>query len=96
MIYTATWPCHYSNECPFDDDAETCEAATWNGASKCPGSVSPHALRRGYATAARNAGQAKDVTGERVNMSGRVLDKQYDKGTHDEKAERRRDHLRDI
>lgn len=96
MIYTATRACHYTNECPFDEDPETCEAATWNGASQCPGSVSPHALRRGYVTAARNAGQPKDVTGERVNMSGRVLDKHYDKGTYDEKAERRRDHLKGI
>nr|WP_256301519.1 site-specific integrase [Haloarchaeobius salinus] len=62
MIYTATHPRHYENACPFDEDPETCEAATWNGASKCPGSVSPHALRRGYVTAARNAGQPKDMT----------------------------------
>lgn len=97
MVYTATRPCHYDNgRCPFDEDPETCEAATWNGASKCPGSVSPHALRRGYVTAARNAGQPKDVTGERVNMSGRVLDKHYDKGSFSEKAQRRQDYLRDI
>ncbi|WP_336037438.1 tyrosine-type recombinase/integrase [Halobacterium yunchengense] len=96
LVYTATRPCHYTNDCPFDEDPETCEAATWNGASQCPGSVSPHALRRGYVTAARNAGQPKDVTGERVNMTGRVLDKHYDKGSHDEKAKRRQDHLRDI
>nr|WP_175055137.1 MULTISPECIES: hypothetical protein [unclassified Haloarcula] len=96
MVYTATRPCHYENACPFDEDPETCEAATWNGASKCPGSVSPHVLRRGYVTAARNAGQPKDVTGERVNMTGRVIDKHYDKGSRDEKAERRRNHLRDI
>jgi len=96
MVYTATRPCHYENACPFDENPETCEAATWNGASQCPGSVSPHALCRGYVTAARNAGQPKDVTGERVNMTGRVLDKHYDKGTHDEKAERRRDYLQNI
>lgn len=69
---------------------------SWNASCKCPGSVSPHALRRGYVTAARNAGQPKDVTGERVNMSGKVLDKHYDKGTNAEKAERRRDYVRDI
>jgi integrase len=96
MVYTATRPCHYTNECPFDENPETCEAATWNGASQCPGSVSPHALRRGYVTAARNAGQPKDVTSERVNMTGRVLDKHYDKGSYGEKAERRRNHLKNI
>lgn len=96
MVYTATRPCHYKNACPFDEVPETCEANSWDGASKCPGSVSPHALRRGYVTAARNAGQPKDVTGERVNMSGRVLDKHYDKGNHSEKAERRREFLSDV
>jgi hypothetical protein len=67
-----------------------CEAMWWNGSCKCTGSVSPHALRRGYVTAARNAGQPKDVTGERVNMSGKVLHKHYNKGSSAEKAERRR------
>lgn len=96
-VYLATSPCFYNGgSCPFDRDPETCKATQWGHASKCPGSVSPHALRRGYVTAARNAGQPKEVTGERVNMSGKILDKHYDKGTHDEKAERRREFLRDI
>ena len=96
-VYTATRPCYYNGgECPFDRDPDTCEAMSWNASCKCPGSVSPHALRRGYVTAARNAGQPKDVTGERVNMSGKVLDKHYDKGSSAEKAERRRDYIRDI
>jgi integrase len=96
-VYTATRPCYYNGgNCPFDREPETCEAMSWNASCKCPGSVSPHALRRGYVTAARNAGQPKDVTGNRVNMSGKVLDKHYDKGTNAEKAERRRDYIRDI
>jgi site-specific recombinase XerD len=96
-VYTATRPCFYNGgSCPFEEDPDTCDATEWNKASQCPGSVSPHALRRGYVTAARNAGQAKDVTGERVNMSGNILDKHYDHGTESEKAERRRDHLKDI
>lgn len=96
-VYTATRPCYYNGgECPFDREPDTCEAMSWNASCKCPGSVSPHALRRGYVTAARNAGQPKDVTGERVNMSGKVLDKHYDKGSTAEKAERRRGFIRDI
>lgn len=96
-VYTATRPCTYNGEkCPYDRDTETCEALAFDQANKCPGSVSPHALRRGYVTAARNAGQPKDVTGERVNMSGRILEKHYDKGSYDEKAERRREHLKEI
>jgi site-specific recombinase XerD len=96
-VYTATRPCYYNGEeCPYDRDTDTCEAMQFDQANKCPGSLSPHALRRGYVTAARNAGQPKDVTSERVNMSGPILEKHYDKGDHDEKAERRRDHLKDI
>lgn len=96
-VYTATRPCYYNGgECPFGRNTDTCEAMTWNASCKCPGSVSPHALRRGYVTAARNAGQPKDVTGERVNMSGDVLEKHYDKGTNAEKAERRQEYIRDI
>ena len=96
-VYIATRPCFYNGgNCPFDRDLDECEATYTKHAFKCPGSVSPHALRRGYVTAARNAGQPKDVTGARVNMSGKILDKHYDKGTHDEKAERRRGFLQDV
>jgi len=81
-VYTATRSCYYNGgNCPSNRNLEECEAMSWNAPCNCPGSVSPHALRRGYVTAARNAGQPKDVTGERVNMSGKVLDKHYDKGT---------------
>lgn len=96
-VYDATKPCFYNGgNCPFDRKVSECEATYWGPASKYPGSVSPHALRRGYVTVARNAGQPKDVTGERVNMSGKVLDKHYDKGTNAEKAERRRDYVKDV
>lgn len=95
--YTATRPCSYSGECPYDGyDPETCDARSWNGASKCPGSVSPHALRRGYVTACRDAGQPRDVTQERTDMSREVLEKHYDKATQRNKAERRAEHLRDV
>ena len=96
-VYLSTSPCFYTGgTCPFNEDPQECRSTEWGHASKCPGSVSPHALRRGYVTAARNAGQPKDVTGDRVNMSGAILDKHYDKGTHDEKAERRKGFLKDI
>lgn len=95
-VYTATRPCHYTNECPHDRNPEECEALSYNTASKCPSSVGPHALRKGYVTAALNAGQAQDVTGERTNMSRRVLEKHYDQRTEVEKMEQRRKHLKDI
>lgn len=96
-VYTATRPCTYNDgECPFGEKVAECEAVYAHAASKCPGSVSPHALRRGYVTEARNAGQAIDVTADRVNMSTEVLEKHYDAGTAADKADRRREYILDI
>lgn len=92
-IYTITRPCHYTNECPHDREIEDCEATTYNTASKCPSSVSPHALRKGAATALRKRSVPKDVASERLDMSGPVLDKHYDKRTEKEKMERRREYI---
>jgi len=77
-------------------DLDECGATSYNTASKCPGSVSPHALRRGYVTESLNAGQPKDVTADRVDMSHEVMDKHYDKATKNEQMERREDYLIDV
>jgi site-specific recombinase XerD len=95
-VYTATRPCHYTGECPIGRDLKECEATSFNTASKCPGSVSPHALRRGYVTEALNAGQPKDVTADRVDMTREIMDKHYDKATKNEQMERREDYLVDM
>jgi|AntRauMinimDraft_3_1070383.scaffolds.fasta_scaffold04103_1 hypothetical protein len=65
------------NSASPDRNLVECEAISWNASCKCPGPVSPLALSLGYVTAARNAGQPKDVTGERVNMSEKALVKGY-------------------
>jgi integrase len=80
----------------MERDLDECEATSYNTASKCPGSVSPHALRRGYVTESLNAGQPKDVTADRVDMSREVMDKHYDKATKNEQMERREEYLKDI
>jgi len=95
-IYTGTRPCHYTGECLMDRDLDECEATSYNTASKCPGSVGPHALRRGYVTEALNAGQPRDVTADRVDMTTEVLDKHYDHATKEERMERREDYLVDV
>jgi hypothetical protein len=43
-----------------------------------------------------NAGQLKDVTADRVDMSREVMDKHYDKATKNEQMERREDYLVDV
>lgn len=95
-VYTMTRPCHYTGECPMDRDIDECEATSYNTASKCPASISPHALRRGYVTEALNAGQPKEVTADRVDMTNDILEKPYDNATKNEQMERREDHLKDI
>ena len=95
-VYTVTRPCHYTGECPMDRDIDECEATSYNTASKCPTSISPHALRRGYVTEALNAGQPKEVTADRVDMTHDIMEKHYDKATKNEQMERREDYLKDI
>lgn len=70
-------------------------AALYNTASKCHGSVGPHALRRGHVTEALNAGQPRDAA-DRVDMNIDVLDKHYDHATKGEKMERREVFLVDM
>jgi len=72
------------------------EATSYNTASKCPGSVGSHALRRGFVTESLNAGQPNGVTAERVDMSHEMMDKHHDKQTKNQQMERREEHLIDI
>jgi site-specific recombinase XerD len=95
-IYTLTRPCHYLNECPHDRDFEACEATSYNTASKCPSSVSPHAVRRGAITAHRNANVPKEIASDRMDVSPDVLDKHYDQATESERRERRQEFLEGI
>jgi site-specific recombinase XerD len=88
-IYTLTRPCHYTNECPHDCEINECEATSYNTASKCPSSVSPHAVRRGAITAHRNANVPKEIASDRMDVSGDVLDKHYDQASKSERRERR-------
>jgi integrase len=87
LIYRLTRPCSTEKECPCGKKGEF--------ASKCEHSVSPHALRRGYVTEALNAGQPKEVTADRVDMTHDILEKHYDKATNLEKMEQRRRHYID-
>ncbi|PSP37708.1 integrase [Halobacteriales archaeon QH_7_65_31] len=95
-IYVATRPCHYSGNCPHNEDIEACEASDFNLASKCPSSVSPHPIRRSAITAHLNADVPKEIASDRMNVSVSVLDKHYDARTETEKRELRRDYLDNV
>jgi len=49
-IYTFTRPCAYGEGFPHGREPEDCEASETGAESKCPSSVSPHAIRRGSIT----------------------------------------------
>ena len=47
-------------------------------------------VRRGYVTEALSAGQPKEVTADRVDMTHDVMEKHYDKATKNEKMKQKR------
>jgi len=52
-------------------------------------------VRRGYVTEALSAGQPKEVTADRVDMTYDIMEKHYDKATKNE-LERRENYIMDI
>lgn len=95
-IYQVTRPCVYTDECPHDRVIDDCEATEHRQASKCPSSVSPHAIRRGSITDHLNAGVPKEVVSDRMNVSDEVLEKHYDARTAGERRDQRQDYLRNL
>jgi hypothetical protein len=86
-----TRPCEYSNDCPYDRSIEDCEATAYSKAAQCPGSVSPHPLRRSAITEALNEGHSKELVSDRMDVSTDVLEKHYDARSESEKRELRRE-----
>lgn len=96
-VYYYTSPCVYSGECPHGRDAETCEAMkSHKHSSKCPSSVSPHAIRRGGITHWLKRDVPSRVVSDRANVSQDVLDRHYDRRSEREKTEQRRKYLDNI
>jgi len=96
MVYAVTRPCAYGDDCPHDRDPNSCEAATYTQASKCPSSVSPHDIRRGSITHLLRNDVPKQVVSDRVNSSPETLEKHYSQLTEAEKMEQRRDYLEEL
>jgi integrase len=92
-IYRISRPCEYTGDCPHDREIGSCEAMDRNKASRCPSSVSPHAIRRGSITEHLSKDVPEKVVSDRMNVGLDVLEKHYDRRTESEKAEQRRDYL---
>lgn len=96
-VYSVTTPCLVTDECPHDRVIEECDAAGVNtGASKCPSSCSPHAVRRGAITHWLSSDVPEPAVGARGNLSAEVLSKHYDCRTERKKMEQRRKYLDDV
>ncbi|WP_306055468.1 tyrosine-type recombinase/integrase [Natronococcus wangiae] len=93
MVYAVTRPCAYGEDCPHGRAPDSCEAATYTQASKCPSSVSPHDIRRGSITRLLRNEVPKQVVADRVNSSPETLEKHYSQLTEEEKMEQRRGYL---
>ena len=94
-VYAWSRPCAIGEECPLDEEPRECTAAkTHNTAYKCPGSVSPHPIRKGYITHLRaNGVPTADVISERCDVDPDTIEKWYDMCMESERREARRSYV---
>lgn len=96
-LYSVTKPCFSTGECPHDRTIEDCDAAAdRTKASKCPSSLSPHALRRGAITHWLSSDLPETVVSDQANVSPEILSKHYDRRSEYKKMEQRRQFLEHI
>ncbi|MFC4356560.1 tyrosine-type recombinase/integrase [Halobium salinum] len=95
-VYQWSQPCRYRSVCPHGREQSSCEATHRDHVSKCPSSISPHAVRRGSITYSLSQDVPAKVVSDRANVSPDVLDKHYDRRTSEEKMEQRRQYLSNL
>lgn len=96
-VYSTTTPCLVKDNCPHDRVVSECDAAgVRTGASKCPSSRSPHAVRRGAITHWLSSDVPEPIVGARGDLSSEILDKHYDQRTERKKMEQRRKYLEQV
>lgn len=94
-VYKWSRPCMVGQECPHDRKPDECDAARDpDQASKCPSSVTPHPIRRGYITRLLKEGVSVEVVSDRCDVSPSVIDEHYDVRSEAEKMQQRQRHLR--
>lgn len=95
IVYNWSRPC-ILGPCPINRDPEDCEAASYEDASKCPESVSSHAVRKGSITHHLESDIPTEVVSARANVAPGVIEKHYDRRTEQAKMEQRRKFLRNF
>lgn len=95
-IYNVTQPCYYSDECPHDREPSDCAAEGYSSGQRCPSSVDPHTIRRGAITHFLSKAVPEKVVSDRMNVSGKVLERHYDKRSESQKTEQRRQFLDNV
>lgn len=81
----------------YDREPEECTAATdVDRASKCPSSLTPHPIRRGYITYLLQAGVPVGTVSDRCNVSPAIIEQHYDVRSEEDKMRQRQDVLREI
>lgn len=89
-VYKWSRSCAVDGGCPHDREPDDCDAAAdLDQASKCPTSVKPHPIRRGYITRLLKAGVSVEVVSGRCDVSPMVIDEHYDVRSEDEKMRQR-------
>lgn len=96
IVYRWTRPCQYTGECPHGREPDDCEAQEYGHASKCPSSVSSHAVRRGAITYFLTEDVPEKVVSDRMNVSREVLAVHYDQRSEEVKVEQRREYLEGV
>jgi len=89
-VYRWSRPCAIGRECPHDRDPDDCEAANNEArAARCPSSVTPHPIRRGYITQLLRAGVPVEIVSDRCNVSPTIIDQHYDVRSKEDKMHQR-------
>jgi site-specific recombinase XerD len=92
-VYRVSQPCFYGDGCPHDREPSDCDAEGYTGGKKCPSSIDPHTIRKGAITHFLSEDVPQRVIQDRMNVSGKILERHYDKRSQEQKTEQRRQYL---
>lgn len=96
IVYNWTRPCRIGEPCPLNRDPDECEAASYTQSSKCPETVSSHAVRRGAITHHLQSDVPTEIVSGRADVGPEVIEKHYDRRSEKSKMEQRRKFLRNL